>query len=102
MPNASIPGVSGAHWSHPLLFVGMGGVFFRRDRKPPAEVINDRNGEVVNLFRINALQAGDTLPRVRRGRDLGAGNAGLSAAGILRAMRRLGANVGPVLPADVA
>jgi DNA adenine methylase len=33
-------------------FVGMGGVFFRRDRKPPAEVINDRNGEVVNLFRI--------------------------------------------------
>lgn len=32
-------------------FVGMGGVFFRRSRKPPAEVINDRNGEVVNLFR---------------------------------------------------
>lgn len=33
-------------------FVGMGGVFFRRDRRPEAEVINDRNGEVVNLFRI--------------------------------------------------
>jgi len=33
-------------------FVGMGGVFFRRDRRPKAEVINDRNGEVVNLFRI--------------------------------------------------
>lgn len=33
-------------------FVGMGGVFFRRDRRPPAEVINDRNGEVANLFRI--------------------------------------------------
>lgn len=33
-------------------FVGMGGVFFRRDRQPPAEVINDRNGDVANLFRI--------------------------------------------------
>ena len=33
-------------------FVGMGGVFFRRDRRPEAEVINDRNGDVVNLFRI--------------------------------------------------
>ncbi len=33
-------------------FVGMGGVFFRRLRVPPAEVINDRNGEVVNIFRI--------------------------------------------------
>jgi DNA adenine methylase len=33
-------------------FVGMGGVFFRRTRVPRAEVINDRNGEVVNLFRI--------------------------------------------------
>lgn len=33
-------------------FVGMGGVFFRRSRRPDAELINDRNGEVVNLFRI--------------------------------------------------
>lgn len=33
-------------------FVGMGGVFFRRTRQPPAEVINDRNGDVANLFRI--------------------------------------------------
>ncbi|WP_275789674.1 DNA adenine methylase [Pararhizobium gei] len=33
-------------------FVGMGGVFFRRRRVPRTEVINDRNGEVVNLFRI--------------------------------------------------
>ncbi len=30
----------------------MGGVFFRRRNVPRAEVINDRNGEVVNLFRI--------------------------------------------------
>ena len=33
-------------------FVGMGGVFFRREHVPPAEVINDRSGDVVNLFRI--------------------------------------------------
>lgn len=33
-------------------FVGMGGVFFRRNVRTKAEVINDRNGEVVNLFRI--------------------------------------------------
>jgi DNA adenine methylase len=33
-------------------FVGMGGVFFRRTKVPRVEVINDRNGEVVNLFRI--------------------------------------------------
>jgi DNA adenine methylase len=33
-------------------FVGMGGVFFRRRLRPSAEVINDLNGEVANLFRI--------------------------------------------------
>jgi len=33
-------------------FIGMGGVFFRRNRKPKAEIINDRNGEITNLFRI--------------------------------------------------
>lgn len=33
-------------------FVGMGGIFFRRTARPDAEVINDRNGEVANLFRI--------------------------------------------------
>ena len=33
-------------------FVGMGGVFFRRTKTPRSEVINDRNDEVVNLFRI--------------------------------------------------
>lgn len=33
-------------------FVGMGGIFLRRDRRPRSEVINDRNGEVINLFRI--------------------------------------------------
>lgn len=33
-------------------FVGMGGVFFRRRLAPKAEVINDRNGDITNLFRI--------------------------------------------------
>jgi len=33
-------------------FVGMGGIFFRRSQIPKAEVINDRSGDVVNLFRI--------------------------------------------------
>lgn len=33
-------------------FLGMGGVFFRRTRVPRTEVINDRSGDVVNLFRI--------------------------------------------------
>lgn len=33
-------------------FVGMGGVFFRRDRRPAVEVINDISADVTNLFRI--------------------------------------------------
>lgn len=33
-------------------FVGMGGVFFRRKSAPKGEVINDRNGDIANLFRI--------------------------------------------------
>lgn len=33
-------------------FVGMGGVFFKRETRAKAEVINDWSGEVVNLFRI--------------------------------------------------
>lgn len=40
------------HRTYCEAFVGMGGVFFRRPLAPPAEVINDRNGEVANLFRI--------------------------------------------------
>lgn len=41
-----------AHRAYCEAFVGMGGVFFRRRKAPPSEVINDRNGEVANLFRI--------------------------------------------------
>ncbi len=33
-------------------FVGMGGVFLRRDLQPRMEVINDISGDVANLFRI--------------------------------------------------
>lgn len=33
-------------------FVGMGGVFLRRSKAPTAEVINDANADVSNLFRI--------------------------------------------------
>ena len=33
-------------------FVGMGGVFFRRDRKPSAEVINDISKDVVTTLRV--------------------------------------------------
>ncbi|MDO6967015.1 DNA adenine methylase [Rhizobium alvei] len=33
-------------------FVGMGGIFFRRRAAPRTEVINDRSGDVANLFRI--------------------------------------------------
>ncbi len=33
-------------------FVGMGGVFLRRDRRPRAEVINDISEDVTTLFRI--------------------------------------------------
>lgn len=33
-------------------FVGMGGIFLRRKQIPKAEVINDINGELLNLYRI--------------------------------------------------
>lgn len=45
-----IAGISHRAYAEP--FVGMGGVFFRRRQAPSAEIINDRNGDVVNLFRI--------------------------------------------------
>jgi DNA adenine methylase len=33
-------------------FVGMGGVFLRRERSVPIEIINDYSGDVANLFRV--------------------------------------------------
>jgi DNA adenine methylase len=40
------------HKTYAEPFVGMGGVFLRRDRRPKAEVINDRNRELATFFRI--------------------------------------------------
>ena len=40
------------HVTYAEPFVGMGGVFFRRDRRPKQEVINDLSGDVANLFRV--------------------------------------------------
>lgn len=40
------------HATYAEPFVGMGGVFFRRDRRPRQEVINDLSGDVATLFRV--------------------------------------------------
>jgi len=40
------------HTTYAEPFVGMGGVFLRRHNAPKAEIINDLNGDVSNLFRI--------------------------------------------------
>ncbi|HEX7856032.1 MAG TPA: DNA adenine methylase [Sphingobium sp.] len=39
------------HNSYAEPFVGMGGIFLRRSRRPRAEAINDISGDVVTLFR---------------------------------------------------
>lgn len=40
------------HASYAEVFVGMGGVFLRRSRRPPVEVINDWSEDVSTFFRI--------------------------------------------------
>lgn len=40
------------HLTYAEPFVGMGGIFLRRTRRPRAEVINDYGRDVANLFRI--------------------------------------------------
>lgn len=40
------------HTGYAEAFVGMGGVFLRRERAPKTEVINDISGDVATLFRI--------------------------------------------------
>ena len=59
-------------------FVGMGGVFFRRKQRPKSEILNDINGEIVNLFRIVREHPDELtrqfdevagLPRLVDGRD---------------------------------
>lgn len=41
-----------AHDTYAEAFVGMGGVFFRRSRRPKAEVINDYSEDVSTFFRV--------------------------------------------------
>jgi DNA adenine methylase len=40
------------HKTYAEPFIGMGGVFLRRHRKPPSEVMNDLSGDVSTFFRI--------------------------------------------------
>ncbi|MFT4097425.1 MAG: DNA adenine methylase [Rhodoblastus sp.] len=40
------------HTTYAEVFVGMGGVFFRRTRAPRAEVVNDLSSDVATLFRV--------------------------------------------------
>lgn len=40
------------HTTYAEVFVGMGSVFFRRDRRPKAEVINDWSEDVSTFFRV--------------------------------------------------
>jgi DNA adenine methylase len=40
------------HVTYAEPFVGMGGIFLRRNRRPKSEVINDINQDIINLFRI--------------------------------------------------
>jgi len=40
------------HQTYAEVFVGMGGVFLRRDRRPTAEVINDWSEDVSTFFRV--------------------------------------------------
>lgn len=47
---ARIEAIPHACYAEP--FAGMGGVFLRRAKKPKCEILNDLNGEIVNLFRV--------------------------------------------------
>lgn len=52
------------HAAYAEPFIGMGGVFFRREHRPKTEIINDFNQDVANLFRIlnvHYVQFMDTL-----------------------------------------
>lgn len=40
------------HTAYVEPFIGMGGIFFRRARRPKCEIINDWSKDVTNLFRI--------------------------------------------------
>lgn len=40
------------HATYAEVFVGGGGIFFRRDRRPKQEVINDFSGDIATVFRV--------------------------------------------------
>jgi len=46
-------------------FVGMGGIFLRRNYRPRGEVINDYSGEVMNLFRVAQRHYADFMGMLR-------------------------------------
>lgn len=62
---AIIEGIPHTCYAEP--FVGMGGVFFRRRRRAPHEVVNDLAGDVVNLFRIVRHHPAALLTEMRFG-----------------------------------
>ena len=47
-----VPEIDTQHVTYAEPFVGMGGIFLRRTRRPQAEFINDRGRDVYNLFRV--------------------------------------------------
>ena len=55
------------HTTYAEPFVGMGGVFLRRQRRPKAEVINDLNREVATFFRILQRHYPQFLETIRFG-----------------------------------
>lgn len=60
------------HQAYAEPFVGMGGIFLRRRRRPPAEFINDVSGDVTNFFRVVREHHGffmDTLRWLIASRD---------------------------------
>lgn len=53
------------HDAYVEVFMGMGGVFLARDRRPKAEVINDASRDVVNLFRVAKYHPDALLAEMR-------------------------------------
>ncbi|MCZ4340558.1 DNA adenine methylase [Sphingomonadaceae bacterium G21617-S1] len=53
------------HQTYAETFVGMGGVFLRRRRKAPAEVINDWSEDVATFFRVLQRHHGAFLDQLR-------------------------------------
>lgn len=54
-----------SHRSYAEPFIGMGGIFFRRTRIPPHEIINDINAELVTFFRVLQAHYGEFTRHLR-------------------------------------